>query len=215
MVFLRTATNKIARDFRIRWHQGLLVFGLIVAVSLIALVVSGSGKSSNPNSASVMKKVQKKDVKPDPPGTIDGARHPQAIPDHAAYAVIFRMLMPQQNTDFEKRRALAWAYNAELDEAAANKLYEVVTEFARRIKPVDQQINEVKNRSTWPDPDEQTKRRLTELNRQKEQIVIELTSSMPTKMGAAGETRLRRVINEKVKQRMKIVPGLQGAIRHH
>jgi hypothetical protein len=215
MGILRTTTNKIARDFRIRPRRSLLVIALIIAIGVMPLVGSGSGKSSNPNSASVMKKFQKKNVKPDPPGTIDGAQNPQAIPDHAAYGVVLRMLMPRQNSDFEERRALAWAQTAGLDYAAAIELYAVATEFGRRIKPVDQQINEVKNRSTWPDPDEQTKKQLSELNKQKEQIVIELIASMPTKMGVAGAAQFQRVINEKIKRKMKIVPGLQGAIRHH
>src|SRR5262245_22092683 len=215
MGFLRTATSKIAKYFRIRSRQSFLVFGLIIAAGVTALVVNGSGKSSNANSATVMKKYQKKDVKPDPAGTIDGAQNPQAIPDHVAYGAVLRMLMPRQNSDFERRRALAWANIAGLDEAAANELYAVATEFGRRITPVDRQIAEVKNRSTWPDPDEQTKRQLNELNTQKEQIVIELMASLPTKMGASSVDKLRQHINEKVKRKIKVIPGLRGASRHH
>jgi hypothetical protein len=76
MSFLRTVTNKIASGIRIRSRQSLLVFGLIVVAGVTAFVVSGSGKSSNPNSVAAMKKFQKKDVQPDPPGTIDGALNP-------------------------------------------------------------------------------------------------------------------------------------------
>jgi hypothetical protein len=162
-----------------------------------------------------MKKFQKKDVQPDPPGTIDGALNPQAIPDHVAYGAMLRMLMPRQNSDIERRRALAWAKVAGLDVVAANELYAMATEFGKRIGPVDRQITEVKNRSTWPDPDEQTKLQLNELNRQKEQIVIELMASLSAKMGASRADILHRHINEKVKRKMKIVPGLQGARRHH
>src|SRR5262245_16184133 len=208
MGFLRTATSKIAKYFRIRSRQSFLVFGLIIAAGVTALVVNGSGKSSNANSATVMKKYQKKDVKPDPPGTIDGKQNPQAIPDHAAYGAVLRMLMPRQNSDFERRRALAWARIAGLDEAAANELYAMATEFGRRIEPVDRQLTKVKNRSTWPDPDEQTKQQLNELNMQKEQIVVELTASLATKMGVSGADKLQRYVNEKVKRKMKIVPGL-------
>lgn len=157
MGFLRTVINNVARDFRIRWRRSSLVFSLIIAIGVMPLVGSGSGKSSNPKSASAMKKFQKKDVQPDPPGTINGAQNPQVIPDHAAYGVVLRMLMPRQNSDFEKNRSLAWAKNVGLDEAAANKLSAVAADFGTRIKPIDRQINEVKNRSTWPDPDEQTK----------------------------------------------------------
>lgn len=158
---------------------------------------------------------QKKFVKPDPLGTIDGATNPEMIPDHVAYMLIFRTIATPQGTDFEKARSRAWAKFSGLDEGEAYKLIEAANEFVTQVKPLDQQAHEIKNRS-WPNPDASVMAQLTALQARKEALVANIITSLPNRLGELTAEKLHQHVSDNLKRKMKIAPVSANPIgRHH
>jgi len=121
----------------------------------------------------------------------------------------------RQGTAIERARSRAWAKSAGLDEAAADKLIEAANEFNTRVGSLDQQANEIKNR-TWPNPDAATMARLTELHGKKEALVTEIVSSLPARLGEQTAGKLRQHVTDHLKRKMKIAPVSANSIgKHH
>lgn len=183
----------------------LILIGIFAVAAALAVGGSGTGKSKSSKSIAKTKTPQGRVVQPDPPGTIDGAVNPELIPDHAAYTVVFRSLALREDTDFERRRATSWAQGAGLDEERADALLTAANEFQQRVSALDQQVREIKDR-TWPKPSAEVMAQLTDLQRQKEEIVGEIVASLPVRLGEEGAEKLRQRVNNHVKQKMKIAP---------
>ncbi len=191
-----------------------------MSVSIICLMLTASfvitgmtvGKSKTKHVAGSF---QQKAAKPDPPGTIVGATNPELIPDHVAYTLVFRTLATRQGTEFEKNRSRAWAKKISLDDTTADKLIEAANEFNARVSILDQQANEIKNR-TWPNPDAAVMGQLTALQARKEALVAEIAASLPSRLGQTAAANLRQHITGSLKRKMKISPVSVNPIgKHH
>jgi len=176
----------------------------VVTLVLAAFAVTGIGIGRSTN---IVSSPQTKVAKPDIPGTIDGKVNPELIPDHIAYTMVFRTIALRQGTDFEKSRSRAWAKSVGLDDAVADKLLAAATEFHARVSVLDNQVKEIKDRS-WPNPSAQVMAQLTVLQNQKEAIVAEMVSSLPTQLGIEGAQKLQNYVINDVKRKVKIAPGL-------
>lgn len=143
----------------------------------------------------------------DPPNTIDGNVNLELIPDHIAYIMVFRSIATPQNTDLEKRRSRAWAKSIGFNDAVIDKLLAVANEFHTRVSVLDNQVKEIKDRS-WPNPSTQVMEQLADLQGQKEAIVAEIITSLPTQLGTEDTKKLRQHVNNHVKRKVKLVPSL-------
>lgn len=154
----------------------------------------------------------------DVPGTIHGANNPELIPDHIAYSAIFRLLS-NRHTDDELMKARAYVKQmglgkhncktcpAELDtdESDVDAVLAAAEEFYERISVLDRQVAEIKNR-TWPNPTAATMAQLASLQQQREGIAAQVAASLGSRLTPKGMLRVRKYINEHVKQRVNLIP---------
>ena len=188
---------------------GVGTLALAVAVAVTSIVVGKSTKKSS------ISQNQQKVSKPDHPGTINGNDNPGLIPDHVAYTLVLRTIATRQRTDFEKARSRAWAKSIGLNDAAGDKLIEVANEFEARVRALDQQAKEIKDR-TWPNPGDGTIAQLTTLQRKKEALVAEVTASLPVRLGQETAAKLHQHTTDHLKRKMKIAPVSANPLgKHH
>jgi hypothetical protein len=201
-------------DQEVHMSRKAISISIICLMLAASLIITGMTVSkSKPEHA--VGSSQQKVVKPDPPGTIDGAINPELIPDLISYTLVFRTIAVRQGTAFEKARSRAWAKSAGLDEAAADKLIEAASEFEARVKVLDQQAKEIKDR-TWPDPGAATIAQLTALQARKAALVAEIVASLSPRLGKATAGKLRQHVTEHLKRKMKIAPVSANPIgKHH
>lgn len=187
-----------------------IIFLMLTAAFVVTSMTVGKSKSHHVTGSS-----QKKVVRPDPPGTIDGANNPELIPDHVAYTLVFRTLATRQGTEFEKARSRAWAKSIGFDDMTADKLIEAANEFNARVSVLDQQANEIKNR-TWPNPDAAVMGQLTALQAKKEALVAEIAASLPGRLGQTAAANLHQNITGSLMRKMKVWPASVNSIgKHH
>ncbi len=103
---------------------------------------------------------------PDPPGTIDGAKNPELIPDEVAYRmIVLAVAEPADATDEQEERARAKlnAIGFSDDDAAA--FLTLLAEFQTQAKALDRQVAEVLVRAPIPHPASTDYRQLVELGK--------------------------------------------------
>ncbi|MDQ3818074.1 MAG: hypothetical protein M3362_10310 [Acidobacteriota bacterium] len=194
----------------------------LTAVTVVAVILSGGSKStanvpnhdvSLPNSLPLAQT-------PDPPGTINGAEHPEMIPDHAAYAAIFRMVSnrhtPQEINSIRAYVRLLMGLGVQgkcrscrpsvgVGDADIDAFLAAAEEYHQRVSIIDAQAADIKDR-TWPNPSPDVMAQLKHLQKLKENLAIEIMASLPQRLSGEGWQRVRQHINEHVKQRVKLVP---------
>ena len=137
----------------------------------------------------------------DPPGTIDGAKNPELIPDHVAYAILFRLLS-DRNTEEEKARVRVYIrqmvlrctgcgqrteenQHATLDDVDTEALVAVAEKFHQRAKALEKPAAEIKGRK-WPEPEPEVAAKFRALESQNEDLAMETAYSLPNHLSAAG-----------------------------
>lgn len=142
----------------------------------------------------------------DPPGTIDGARSPEMIPDHVAYSLLFNLLAGRK-TATERESIRSYIAQAGLaDETDIDALLAVAEEFRLRADIIDKRAESIKAKGGQR-LGMAAVLQLNELQRQKEGLVLEVVDSLPARLSALGAVKLRLHINERVKRKIKIIPG--------
>lgn len=154
----------------------------------------------------------------DAPGTIDGAKNPELIPDHVAYSAIFRMLSNRHTND-EIIRMRAYVKQMGLGkqtcqpcppgfgtaDSDVDALLNTAEEFYQRVQVIDNQVAEIKDRS-WPNPSKEVLAQLRVLQQRKETIAVELAASLSARLTPEGLQVMRRHISAHVKQHVKLIP---------
>lgn len=130
---------------------------------------------------------------------VDGAFHPEQIPDRKAYLMLFRLLS-NRNTDIEKKSVRSYIEKMDLGDADA--LLTVAGDFERRVGELDRKAQQIHEQS-GSNLDAQALAQLKELDRNKERIVDEIIASLPVRLGADGAQKCQQHINERVKRKMK------------
>lgn len=149
----------------------------------------------------------------DRPGTVSGQNDPQAIPDHVAFELFLRSLIPNSETDErELRRVKLYARDAGLEEGEESWLLNAAREFGRQIGSLDKQAAEIKDRS-WPKPSEVAMNQLTQLEARRVALVKSFMESFHTRMGLIPESavarseKVKRYVNDVVKRKVKLTPS--------
>ncbi len=209
----------------------------LLAVLLLAAVIGFIGMTTarSESSAKVKKpsekaanallapdnKVQPVQPVDDDPYVIDGAKHPELIPDHVAYSLLFR-LIANRKTDEEKGRIRAYIGEMGLGrpqcktcpkvlaqdsgrgtDADVDALIAAAEEYNQRVSVLDRQAKELKERGkAMSIPN--VKGQLTALQKQKEALVTQIVNSLPSRLSAHGLEKVHRHINNRVKQKVKI-----------
>lgn len=197
----------------------VLIFVVIGTLCIAAgITISGSTTSmrrdigSNAQSQPV---VQIQDI----PGTIDGAKNPEKIPDHLAYAALFRMIS-NRHTEAEKNSIRCYVRQMGLGrqgicpgcpasvgsgDADIEAFIAAAEEFHQRVSIIDSEAAGIKD-STWPNPSLDVLAHLAQLQQQKEALAAEIAASLPAWLSAEAMQRVVKHINEHVKLRIKLIP---------
>ena len=160
----------------------------------------------------------------DGPGVINGKDNPELIPDHVAYAMLFRLVANRQEESAQRSiriyvkqifhcrdcesRLRSGQVTAEPagDNPDIDTLIAVAEEHHRRITVLDNEAAKIKGRS-WPEPAPEVMAKLTKLQMENEALTAEIAASLPMRLSAEGMQQLRRFIVEHVKPGIKIMPG--------
>lgn len=205
----------------------LMVIITIVPVFFVIKTASSFSKSNKVNSV-IISPLQSSKSQTDVPGTIDGKKDPQLIPDQVAYLMLFRTL-PEPKDDNSK--ILAKAYSSKIlggcfkcksgikDRVSYEKakkehkqdidtLLQVVAEFRQRVGVLDRQARAIKDRN-WPTPSPLVIAQLAGMQKQKEAIVDELSISLIRQLKIEGQNGIKDFLS-KTKGKIKMIPGPSG-----
>lgn len=188
----------------------LKLAGLFAVASMVALTVvvqSANNNRSTPHNTSdnSVSKTQLQGSVTDSPGTIDGAKNPELIPDHVAYSLLFRFLAGRR-TETEKNFGRSYISHMRLGNA--ERLFAVADEYQRRVGALDQQAKEI--RKTYG---LNAKAQLRALQAQKVATVTEICDSLASQLGPKAAEKVRAHVNERIKRKVKIFPP-QGGYTH-
>ena len=153
------------------------------------------------------------------PGTIDGSKNPELIPDSVAYAMLFKTIAGQ--TTAEKKRSIR-SYVSQLGlgeqrcklcptstengDGDIDALINAAEEYQQRISRLDIIATKIKGRS-WPNPDQKVMKQLEQLQADNDAISRDMMATLPSRLSPTAWTRLQEQINQRVKPGIKIVPG--------
>lgn len=213
--------------------QRITVLFIFVVISAIALAAATSGYVNSPSNKTLIVSKSTTAPKPekpqDPPGTIDGLKTPEAIPDRVAYMLLFRLISNRQGENADRRvrsyvRQMGLGKQPQIscppsnaleqndyvtvgsEEADIDVFIAAAELFKQRVSVLDNQAKEIKDR-TWPNPSKEVTDQLTVLQRQKEAIADEIIASLPNRLSNGGKEVIARHINLRVKRLTKKFPG--------
>ncbi len=107
----------------------------------------------------------------DPPGTIDGAKNPELIPDEVAYRmIVLAIAEPANATDAATERARAKLGPIGFSEDDAAAFLTLLSEYQTQADTLDKQAAAVYLRSPIPHPASTDYQQLVELGKQKSQL---------------------------------------------
>ncbi len=160
----------------------------VVAVTAVLLGLAGIGLSNQDQN---------------PVLTKDGSKNPVAIPDYIAYEFFFKSLVASPAEGQQgQQRAISFAQKAGFDRPAAEFLTLEATNVYQRIKAIEQEIKQIKDR-TWPNPPTAVWQELREKERQREAVILEEVNALFTRRGLNYEEKIRNYVRTEVKRKIK------------
>jgi hypothetical protein len=174
----------------------------ILVASMLMFGVSGSSKSaikSIPNSAGTVA-FSPQEIQQDPPGTIDGAKNPELIPDLAAYTLMLNFFADRDES--ERGKLMAYCRQAMLTDVNLDGMLTAARFYQRQVAGLDAQAHEIRDR----EPYATAAPKLARLQARRDEVVADVIEKLPQFVGSRGAAALRKHL-ERVKSHMKIVPG--------
>jgi len=146
----------------------------------------------------------------DPPGTIDGAKNPELIPDEAAYQAVFLAFAEHENaTEAEKVRFHAKIAAARLSNDDEQALFAILAAFRKQMEAVRAQVSAIMARNPIPHPNSVNYQELMDLTKQYKAVFAEAMSAVPARLSAEGVAKLDAHVKHE-KRGMKYVPDMQA-----
>ncbi len=143
----------------------------------------------------------------DPPGTIDGSKNPELIPDTVAYRlVLLAIAEPENATNAQQARFRAKIAGARLGEDDIQMLLGIVGPFQNQMDALTTQAMQILTRDPLPFPGTPDYQSLTGLSKQREPIFNQAMSALPARLSADGAARLQAYV-ESAKRGMKYLPS--------
>ena len=142
----------------------------------------------------------------DPPGTIDGAKNPELIPDDVACRlVLLAVAEPQDASDAQKARFRAKIGSAGLTDDDAAALLVIVGALQKQLDALNAQANQILARDPLPLAGTPDYQQLVELSKQRQPVFAEAMSALPARLSADGAARLQAYVQNQ-KRGMKYLP---------
>jgi len=143
---------------------------------------------------------------PDPPGTIDGSKNPELIPDNTAYRLVFLALAePQDPTPEQKARALGKMTPIGFSSDDAEAFLALLGEFDTTMSSINAQLAQIAARSPILSPGSTDAQTVLDLNNQTAQLFNNTIAALPSKLSAQGVAQLQTYVQQ-AKRGMKIIP---------
>jgi hypothetical protein len=143
----------------------------------------------------------------DPPGTIDGAKNPELIPDALACEMLFLSLMePEKATDLQKARQQAKLRKLHLSPQDTAAFLQLVNEYRDRRSAIDAQMAAVHRLAPIPTPGTGESQRLAVLQQQKEALAPEIAAIVQGRLSTEGRASLNAGLVD-VKRHIKRSPA--------
>lgn len=180
--------------------QSVLMAGVaLILVSAIVVTSIVVGKSRNAASSA-----HQSSANQDPPGTINGAVNKELIPDNAAYTAFLRFVAHQTQADktkADKAFALSYLKFNGFEDADINAILAAADEFRQRIVVIDSQIEQLSP---------STADKFNQLRKQQDDLVQEFANSFSKRLSSKGQEKMKHLIHNRIKSKMKIIPAQQG-----
>jgi hypothetical protein len=139
----------------------------------------------------------------EPTPSTDGSVNPDAIPDTAAYEILFRLLSytNKEEPKVELRKS-AYLRVAGFDPAEVAAISNAAYEFKRLTEPLDARVNDLKNQH-WPSPSHEVLDQLAELQKQKQALIQGLVDKLQSQLAHYAPSKLSNHVARKIKPRIK------------
>jgi hypothetical protein len=129
---------------------------------------------------------------PDPPGTIDGAKNPELIPDEVAYKMLFLSIMePENPTEAQKARQEAKLRMIGLSQDDEASFLARLGEFRDRIGEVGARSEEILKAAPNPSRDSAEWQELSDLDQQAGAAVADAVEALHTGLSQEGFAKLQ------------------------
>ncbi len=178
----------------------------VSAVSLIAagVVLTNPSAPARPRAARAQN--QPSAGPPDPPGTIDGAKNPELIPDDVAYRLLFLAVAePDNATEEQKARARAKIRAANLREEDVASFLGVASEFRNQVDSLAAQAAKIRGGIPLVHPDSVVARQLSQLEKQEDQVLANTIGIINNTLTQEGSRKLQAHI-QSIKRDIKLFP---------
>jgi len=151
--------------------------------------------------------IQQPTPQPDPPGTIDGAKNPELIPDAVAYRLLFLAVAePENATEEQKARARAKINPAGLSETDVEAFLLLLAQFDQGMTAINAQIGKIRDRNPLAlSPLSADGQQVIQLTSQSNQLVSDTIASLPEKLSSEGLIQLHDFLQQS-KRGMKLIP---------
>lgn len=187
----------------------LVVLATVIIIGIVAIVSKDTANASNPTASVVSQNPTKSDSLTS--GTIDGAKNPEKIPDHVAYALLFDLIAGRE-TEAERNRIRAYLRQTGLGDSDANAMIAAAEEYQRRETVLAQQADRIKSR-THPNHQPLTieeKSQLKQLQNQHRALVQGMVASLHYRLSTDGLSKVRQHVSERVKRKTKMSAELES-----
>ena len=142
----------------------------------------------------------------DPPGTIDGAKNPELIPDDVAYRLVLLAVAEREDaTDAQKARFRAKIASAGLNAEDTEALRLILAAFQKQLDALNAQANQILARDPLPLAGTPDYQQLVELSKQRQPVFAEAMSALPARLSVGGLAKLQAYV-QNAKRGMKYLP---------
>ncbi len=179
-----------------------VIFSLCAVLAVGFATLGGGAPQADAPSAQTTAAVAPQD----PPGTIDGAKNPELIPDEVALRmIVLAVAEPPDATDEMKERARSKLNPIGLDEDDAIAFLALLSEFQGQAEDLDEQANAILVRAPIPHTASTDYSSLVEIGRQRDQLLGNVVAAIPARLSGQGLERLMAYLPQ-AKKGMKITP---------
>jgi hypothetical protein len=175
------------------------VVGSVLAATAVSKNAGGAIKPAAPASEAAAAAVLPA-APQDPPGTIDGAKNPELIPDHTAYALLFNFFASRDES--ERGKLAAYCRQNLLGEENLNGLLTAARFYQQQVAALDAQAQAIRD----AEPLSSAAPKLASLQARRDAVVAKVMEKLPQFVGPRGAAALRSHM-ERVKAHIKIIPG--------
>jgi len=190
-------------------RRTILLFGVVVGSIAIATVATTTTRKAVSAPQNHIDTSQQRSA-----SMIDGAMNPELIPDHIAYSMLFRLIAGRE-TEGEKTRIRSYIRQMGLEGADVDTLITAAEEFNQRVSVLDNQAAVIKNRHFFVNaegkpqprgtvPTSEEHAQLDQLRRQKELVVIEIVTSLQSRLSPEGVARARQHVSGRMKRGIRM-----------